>query len=52
MAYKPKWYDNKQFLQMLYIDKGWSMSEIASYIGISFETVRVLLAKHNITKGK
>lgn len=48
MSYKSKWYDNKEFLHLLYIKQGKTVEEIAKWIGISDETVRQLLIKHKL----
>lgn len=52
MGYKKKWYDDESWLRLSYIDKGMKVGEIAQYAGVSQETVRKLLLKYNIVKGK
>lgn len=51
-TYKKKWYDNKEWLTMMYVDKGARVSEIAVYAGVSSETIRKLLIEHGLKKGK
>lgn len=51
MKYRRKWYDNEQWLRMMYIDKRLRISEIANYAGVSDETIRKMLIKYGITKG-
>jgi len=48
MAYKAKWYDNKEWLKMMYVDKDYTMTEIGMYANVSRETVRKLLIKHGL----
>jgi hypothetical protein len=52
MVYKTKWYDNKAWLKLYYVDKGKSIPEIATFAGISEETVRNLLIKHGLRRNK
>lgn len=47
-----KWYDNETWLRMQYIDKGLTDFEIAKQTGCSRETIRKLLIKYGIRKGK
>lgn len=51
MFYKKKWYDDRAWLKMCFIDKGMTVSEIAVTAGISEQTVRSMLSKYNIKKG-
>lgn len=50
MKYKAKWYDSKDLLKMLYVDKQMSQDEIADYLQVSNETVRHLLSKYELRK--
>lgn len=52
MAYRAKWYDDKEMLRLLYIKQGKDMDKIAAQLGVSHETVRKLLIKHNLKRGK
>jgi Sigma-70, region 4 len=52
MKYKAKWYDNKQWLEMMYVEKNFTVSEIGMYAGVSRETVRQLLIKHDLYREK
>jgi hypothetical protein len=46
--YKAKWYDDFDWLYLMYVKKKMTMTEIGAYAGISGETVRTLLLKHGI----
>jgi DNA-directed RNA polymerase specialized sigma subunit len=52
MTYRPKWYDNKQWLEMMYVEKDHTMTEIGMYAGVSRETVRQLLIKYGLYREK
>jgi orotate phosphoribosyltransferase-like protein len=52
MAYKKKWYDDYSVLQLMYIKKGQTIDEIAATLNVSNETVRRLLIKHDLKRGK
>jgi hypothetical protein len=46
--YKKKWYDDFDWLHMMYVEKKMTMTEMGMYANISRETVRQLLIKHGI----
>lgn len=50
--YKAKWYDSELLMKMLYIDKKMSVAEIADYCSVSDETVRKMLRKYGLVKGR
>lgn len=52
MGYKKRWYDDEAWLRLSFIDKGMKVAEMAQYAGVSTETMRKLLIKYNLTKGK
>lgn len=52
MGYKPKWYDNKAILESRYVMQRKSIPEIAKEFGVSEETIRKLLIKHRLKRGK
>jgi len=52
VTYKKKWYDDYQWLEMMYVKKSYTVTEIATYIGTSAETVRQLLIKYGLKGSK
>jgi len=52
MKYTAKWYDNITWLRYMYIDNGKTIPEIATEAGVSDETIRKLLIKYNLMRGK
>jgi len=52
MTHRKPWYDNKDWLEMMYVDKKATITEIGMYAGVSRETVRKLLIKHGLYKEK
>lgn len=50
--YKKKWYDDQPLLKYLYIDRSLTVDEIAEKFGVSSETARKLLIKHNLKRSK
>jgi DNA-binding XRE family transcriptional regulator len=48
VKYKKKWYDNSQWLRMMYVEKKLTKGEIADYAGVSEETIRKLLISYGI----
>jgi DNA-binding transcriptional regulator LsrR (DeoR family) len=47
-----KWYDDHGLLRELYITQKLSKVEISARLGVTEETVRLLLIKHGLEKGK
>lgn len=50
MKYRRKWYDNRAWLRMMYIDEGRTVSEIAVRASVTTETMRKLLDKYELRK--
>lgn len=52
MRYKKKWYDDYDWLHLQFVINKRSIPDIAASIQVSEETVRQLLLKHGLKKGK
>jgi transposase len=52
MKYSPKWYDNHIWLALMYVEQGLKIPEIAEKAGVSDETIRKLLIKYDLMRGK
>jgi transposase len=50
--YKRKWYDDFDWLHLTYVTQGMKISKIAARAHVSDETIRQLLLKHGLKKGK
>lgn len=52
MGYAPKWYDNRELLVMKYIEQHKSIADMAQLFGVTEQTVRNLLKKHNLIRSR